>query len=233
MHPTVSLLRSTYKAPPTTHETFIHAVRDAAIKLGNLTDNERSTLQGAKLVYGRGESGLRGITCYAAWQNGHPEPVALIEVCAAAEENWIQLAGTTVHELGHAITRGTGHGPEWKAACERLGLRSIKAAGTLYQLANFDPRFRAHLAHLPKPTDGTPLLDGGHFGRGQGVRLPNLAARPCSAGIGTRGGKSRGPGSGSRLRKFTCQCEPPVIVRASRDTLEAHCDHCGSAFNRA
>jgi hypothetical protein len=39
--------------------------------------------------------------------------------------------------------------------------------------------------------------------------------QPCSAGVGTRGGVSRGKGSGSRLRLrlWECACSPPPIER--------------------
>jgi hypothetical protein len=58
-----------------------------------------------------------------------------------------------------------------------------------------------------------------------------LKLRPCSAGVGTKGGKSRGAGSGSRLRKFTCGCG--VIARVGRDEFNATCGDCGTAFKRA
>ena len=215
----------------TTHEAYIQSVRAAAVALATLGDVEREGLLGAKLVYGRGERGLRGVTCYDAWQNGHGA-VPLIEVCAAAEEGWVQLAGTTLHECGHSLAGlGAGHGQRWVEACEKLGLRAIRAAGTEYKLGNFAPGLRFALAALPKPADGAPQLNGRHV-PGQGVRAATFAPRPCSAGIGTRGGKSRGVGSGSRLRKWVCACERPVIVRVASDAFAAHCDACGGAFRR-
>jgi hypothetical protein len=149
----------------------------------------------------------------------------LIEICACGEESWVQLAGTTIHELAHVMAGpGVGHSKEWKRACESLGLRRIKAAGTLYLLAHFAPELRQAIAALEHPTDGLP-----NMGAGLG-QIFTVSARPCSHGIGSRGGKSRGPGSGSRMRKFVCGCG--VIVRASRDELHARCDDCGCAFTR-
>lgn len=207
----------------TTHEQFVHSVRQVALAAASISDDERSRLNAVKLLYGVGKPGIRGITFYGVWKGDRPE---VIEIAAATEESWVQLAGTTIHELAHAMSgQHAGHGAGWKESCRRLGLRLPKAAGMEYKLACFAPALRDALARLPRPADGTPDFL-------QGVNLPPSTARPCAAGVGTRGGKSRGPGSGSRLRKFVCGCTPPVIVRASRDELHAHCDLCGEQFER-
>jgi hypothetical protein len=203
-----------------THEEFIQKVRTLAVE--RLPEAERERLLTAKLVYGKGVAGLRGITCYGAWNNGK-QGDDFIEVCAQGEESPTQLAGTTIHEMGHCLAGpGTGHGPEWKAACERLGLRRPRAQGHQYLMAGFDPAIRRGLAALTKPLDGAPGFTG----------IPGalFRLRPCSMGYGTRGGKSRGPGSGSRLRKWVCDCG--IIARVSSDDFQAHCDRCGSAFKR-
>lgn len=217
----------------TTREDFIHAVRAAALRLGSLTSEERAHLAGLKLVYGSGAgTRARGVTYFGAWRNGDPEALngELIEVCAFGEENLVQLAGTTIHELAHALAgHAAGHSDAWKTACARLGLRAVRAAGTEYRAAMFAPALRTVLAALPAPTDGKVTVWSNLPPR----PTPGAKAaqpRPCSQGIGTRGGKSRGKGSGSRLRKHACECG--VIVRAARDVLEAHCDLCGSVFTR-
>lgn len=203
-----------------THEAFIQRVRDIATS--DLPEDERAKLLQAKLVYGKGMAGLRGITCYGAWSNGH-QGDDFIEVCAQGEESPTQLAGTTIHELGHCLAGlGSGHGPLWKAACERLGLRRPRAQGHQYLNAGFSAALRARLAVLTKPLDGTP-----GFG---GIPGAVFRLRPCSMGYGTRGGKSRGPGSGSRLRKWVCECG--IIARVSSDEFQATCDRCHSAFTR-
>ena len=209
-----------------THEQFIHAVARAAIM--RLPEAERAAFDHVKLAYGAGAPGLRGVTYYDRW--GKPDAKApFVEVCAFGQESHIQLAGTTIHELAHVLAGwGAAHGKEWKDACARLGLRAARAAGHRYMMAGFAPDIRDTIARLPVPDDGAPVawLYGA-----PGTATPK--PKPCGAGIGTKGGKSRGTGSGSRLRKFVCDCEPPVIVRASRDELDATCNCCTGLFKRA
>jgi hypothetical protein len=207
------------------HEAYIHSVRSLAI--ARLTDEgERKALEEAKLVYGCGNTGLRGVTHFGAWKNGSPHAHALAEVCAFGESDPVQLAGTCIHELAHILAGpGAGHGPKWKAACAKLGLRFCKAAGTKYTPACFAQDVRIGIASLHKPTDGKPLAR-------EGIEIPGLglltAPRPCSHGIGSRGGKSRGKGSGSRLRKWVCGCG--VIARVAREEFKATCNLCGTDF---
>lgn len=209
---------------PVTHEQFISTVRDLGLKYGKLPVEAAAKVAKAKLLYGIGSAGLRGVTNYGAWQNGSKDE--LIEICAAGEESWIQLAGTTLHECAHvAAGHMAGHGKGWKEACEALGLRRVHAAGTRYCLASFAPELRMALAAIRHPTDGTPTI--GSYGLILRGLLPTFL-RPCTAGIGTRGGKSRGVGSGSRLRKYICG--HGQIVRAATDELHAHCTHCDTPF---
>lgn len=203
----------------TTHLDYIKQV--AAIATARLPENERHKLD-AMITYGMGKPNLRGVTYHARWQNGHDAPISFVEICAAGEENDIQLAGTTIHELAHVLAGpGAGHGADWKRACEQLGLLNAKAAGNIYTLEQFADR--AQIEALPTPTDGN-LVKGSALG---GVKRTG----GCALGIGTRGGKSRGAGSGSRLRRFVCDCDPPVIVRAARDELNATCNDCNAQFH--
>lgn len=210
------------------HETYIRQVADLA--LARLPKKKRSKIQ-AKLCYGAGQPGLRGVTYYGVWQNGEPEPIPFVEICAFGEEDDVQLAGTTIHELAHVLAGSTaGHGKDWRKACERLGLRRAKAAGNVYRMAQFDLDLRFRIAALTSPTDGKPV--GCHSQKGL-LPITGIKPKPCPLGIGTRGGKSRGNGSGSRLRKWTCECQPrPVAVRVASDDFRAHCDTCGCAFKR-
>lgn len=208
-----------------THEQFIQAVREIAVK--RLNDADRAAVMDAKLVYGAGSKATRGVTYFGCWKNGHDH--AFAEICAFGEDSPIQVAGTTLHELGHVLAgMGHGHGKGWLEACQRLGLTFVRAGGTRYSLACFAPDIREAIAALPKPTDGSPQPFGGVGPNGMPL---SFKLRPCSAGIGSKGGKSRGAGSGSRLRKFVCDCG--VIARVGREEFDANCNKCNTAFKRA
>ena len=205
-----------------TREAFIHAVRELAVNhavaAGRISSDEAHDLLAAKLVYGLGTGAYRGVCASNGWNERH----AFIEIAATGEENTVQLAGTTVHETGHALAGfGAGHGKEWKAACARLGLIDALAVGHVYTPDGFDSALWASIAALGEPSDGRPTF--GHLG-GLTPRKPGA----CPAGRGTRGGKSRGVGSGSRLRLWQCGCG--VKVRVASDDFRAHCDKCGGAF---
>ena len=213
--------------PTLTHEQFVHEV--AALGIGLLADDDRAKARQSKLTYGAGQAGLRGVTYFNRWLNDKNEQAHFVEICANGEESPVQLAGTMLHELGHVVAGWeAGHKKEWHCACSKLGLRAIKAAGTNYQMAMIDPRIRASVAALIER-----LNDGKPNGAGVNGRAPSTP-KPCSAGVGTRGGKSRGVGSGSRLRKWICACEPkPVIARVSSDDFQATCNVCNAAFTLA
>jgi hypothetical protein len=213
--------------PSLSHEQFIHAVREIVASRANAQDAAK--LRRIKLAYGFGQPGLRGVTIYSRWANGHGPQDAdpFVEICAAGEESIVQLAGTTVHELAHVVAGWeAGHGKDWKSTCERLGLRCVKAAGTVYAWAMFDATLRDAILALGSPSDGSPLngLVTMKIGKRRGK------AGPCTAGTGTRGGKSRGIGSGSRMRKYVCG--HGQIIRAATDDLDCTCNVCSTQFVR-
>jgi hypothetical protein len=228
------------EAHTTTHEQYIQAVRDIviadALVAERITAEQADKLTHTKLVYGLGDGSYRGICHYGAWENGHG-PVEAVEIAAIAEESWVQLAGTTIHELGHVLAGvGSGHGAEWKRQAALLGfVKQPEAAGQKYCLALMRPTIRREVHALAQRiNDGSPT-----FARGAswlGILLPSI--KPCSAGIGARGGRSRGKGSGSRLRLYECQCAThdgrpgPYKVRIASDTFSATCHDCGAAFER-
>jgi hypothetical protein len=99
-----------------THEQYIQAVREIACR--RLNAEERAAVMDAKLVYGAGSKHTRGVTYFGCWKNGHDH--AFAEICAFGEDSPIQVAGTTLHELGHVLAGiGKGHGKGWLEACQR------------------------------------------------------------------------------------------------------------------
>lgn len=222
-----------------THERYINCIRELALaytiangerhasKVPYLTAEQIENIKHAKLVYGRGHITLRGITQFGAWNNGRsknenaPKSDELVEICALGEDSPVQVAGTTIHELAHVASgMGVGHAKAWKENCKALGLRCVRAAGTKYSMAMFAPELRDAIARLPAPQDGFP--------KNQLAGLAGLLVmRPCGAGIGVRGGRSTGPGSG-RLRKYVCA--HGQIIRASTDHLNATCNVCEEPF---
>ncbi len=207
-----------------THEAYIAQIAELAARRLNVA--ESSLIAQIKLVYGAGNAGLRGVTYYNRWAGvGGSNPAPFVEVCAFGQESALQIAGTTIHELGHVLEHGAGHSEVWKAACERLGLRRVMAAGTAYKWSMFEASLRTAICALPKPDDGEPVS---YLSGIPGIPLGSL--KPCQQGTGTRGGKSRGKGSGSRSRLYHCECDPPVKLRAASVTLACHCDHCAGAF---
>jgi hypothetical protein len=198
------------------HESYINAVVEAAKAMvtirnedGSLTDDSAAKLakiNATKVVYGQGMPGALGVTYYNKWNPtrkdfiGPVMPAPVVEVCAQHQSNWTQVAHTVIHELGHVLAGyGHGHDKVFKEACEELGLRAAKAVANrdTSNLSGFHPKLRAAITSLPLPTDGTPIQVANRLGV-----IPS--PKPCGAGIGTKGGKSRGVGSGSRLVK--CQC---------------------------
>lgn len=147
-----------------THEQFIGRVRDYVVaNSATLTEDEKSKLAHTRLMYGVGQAGVRGVCYFESWQNGVGK-VDVIEVSAQTQENWVQLTGTTVHELAHVLAgHAAGHGPEWKEAAVRLGFsKKPEAAGQRYVLA----LFRGSLREF--------ALGRGHAGRRGHAGLPDL-----------------------------------------------------------
>jgi hypothetical protein len=218
-----------------THEQFVQSVRD--IVAAHCTDaGTRTKILAVKLTYGAAER-TRGTTYFNQWHsNVRGGRVDFACISAWGQQSFVQLAGTTIHELAHVVAgREAGHGKDWFAACESLGLRCVKAAGTEYSWANFAPPIREAIFNLGEPTDGIPTFqrdpgdETGHAGAVAALGTYNLyKAIACSHGIGSRGGKSRGKGSGSRMRKYVCNCGQ--IIRAATDKLVALHGPCGAQF---
>lgn len=212
-----------------THEQFVQNV--AEIACSRLSSTDACKCKAIKLAYGAGPDGTRGVTYFNRWGNTDGN-APFVAINALHQESLVQLAGTTIHELGHVLAGWeAGHGKDWKIACEKLGLRRIRAAGTEYKYAMFDKDIRQYIAGLPKPTDGKPIDLAAHMPTLKTGKRMTL--KPCTAAIGVRGGTSRGIGSGSRLRLFTCECVPPLRVRVARDTFNCTCNDCNHTFTRS
>lgn len=202
-----------------THEHFIHDVVNLVRE--RLNDEDKAALDGVKIVYGTGPRGARGVTYYQVWKDAQAEGrKPLIEICAFGQRDRVQVAGTTIHEIGHVLAGWeAGHGKPWKEACERAGLRRVKAAGTNYVMTMIAPGLRQAIAALPVIEDGEP-----NTGRDMGALVVRVA------GVGVRGGKSRGPGSGSRMVKMQC-AECGYVARAARKWIDqvgpVHCPEHG------
>jgi hypothetical protein len=234
-----------------THEDYVKDVAQFVVEHADLNPSEYAALTAIKLVYGSGPNGTRGVTFFQRWKTGDSESaVPFVEVSAFGQESPTQLAGTTVHELAHVLAGWeAGHGKGWHDACERLGLRNMKAGGTDYCKDTFADWLWEYVSTLEPPTEGQPvqsLFTGAKPGTGVvtglgalpfGFRIKRI--KGCQAGVGTRGGTSRGAGSGSRLRLFECACHgkgkqlaKPVKVRIAADDFDAVHKPCGKAFKR-
>lgn len=228
------------ESPIPTHEALIARIHAIALTHPSLTKEDKILLKRVKLTYGSGPDGVRGVTYYRLWQSGNttkkknpdsaPQYAPFVAICATGQSDHIQVLGTTLHELGHVIAgHKAAHGPEWHAACARLGLIGIQAAGTAYSWENFDSYMLPLMKRLPKPKDGAPV-NGAALppGLAPGIGLPVFKVKSCTFGRGSRGGTSRGRGAGSRQLKYSCGC---TIVRASAGAqLSATCKKCGRDF---
>lgn len=207
-----------------THEEFLAAVRGLVV--ARVADGEqRARVLATKLIYGAGQRHTRGTCYYERWEQTGRQ--ALVEVSAFGESSALQLAGTTIHELAHVVAgRAVGHQAAWKAAARELGLIHPRAAGQKYVEEDFAPDIRQQILELPAPDDGAPVPPSAT------LSAMAIALRACQAGAGTLGGRSRGPGSGSRLRLWTCECARPIKVRVARDAFRVRCLECGCMFKR-
>lgn len=219
--PTPALMRRAEAQRTTTHEGFLLAVRE--IVVGRLNDDDdRRRLLSVKIGYGSGDATAYGVCHFGAWSGS----VEFIDIVACTEESPLQLAATLIHELAHVKAGwAAGHGTGWKADARLLGLARPVAVGWDGQQDNFDPEILRAVLALGTPEDGHPTFKTNGAGK-------TRVDRPCTGGIGTRGGSSRGPGTGSRLRLFMCACAPPVKVRVAHDEFHAQCTLCNAMFKR-
>ena len=205
------------------HERYLHAIRD--VLAARLNEPERTKVLEAEILYGAGRPSVYGICFYNRWKREQTHDV--IEISAFNEESVEQLWETLAHELAHTVAgHEAGHGPEWKAAAKRLGLRRPAASGPA-GIEDLDPDLIRIIRQIPVPEDGAPVVRLASV-----IRTSATSGSACPLGIGTQGGTSRGPGSGSRLRLYMCECERSVRVRVASDDFRARCLVCESEFQR-
>jgi len=206
-----------------TRESHLHDAR--SVFASRLNEPEKAKALAAKLLYGTGDRSVYGTCHYGRWLREQTHEV--IEISAFAEESLEQLWVTLAHELAHVLAGWeAGHGPSWKAAAKRLGFMRPLAVGPA-RVEDLDPQVAMLLRSIPRPQDGRPINET------TSTIEPVRKTRPgCPLGIGTAGGTSRGPGSGSRLRLYVCECEEPVRVRVASDNFLAQCMTCSAAFKR-
>ena len=211
-----------------THPVYLHAVRDVIVSASRLNEHERAKVLEAELLYGVGEPFAYGICYYDHWRNERERTHAVMEIAAFTEESLEQLWETVAHESAHVVAGpGAGHGSAWKAAGKLLGLRNPVAAGPA-GIEHLEPTLMALLRQIPVPQDGRPVRRAVSV-----VRPAAVSGSVCPVGIGTHGGTSRGPGSGSRLRLYVCKCtDPKVRVRIASDDFRALCLRCNAEFKR-
>jgi hypothetical protein len=206
-----------------THKGYLHFVKQTITALGCLNEVERKKLDATELLYGHAGSGVYGVCLYDRWFRDGLQDV--IQVSAFLGSSPAEQWNTVGHELGHVLAgRDAGHGSRWKAAARKLGIKNPRAFGPT-SIDDLDPKLALALEKIPLPRDGRPVCD-------DDIVIGGAPRGGCAVGIGTRGGRSHGAGSG-RLRLWVCECPRPVRVRVASDDFRARCLICGGVFKRA
>ena len=178
-----------------THEDYLVAVTAAVCGQYPAT---AAALSEVRLVFGTGPR-RRGLDpLHRVWCGGEAvEPLPLVEIAAIGGLTPAETCHVVLHELAHVLSPGSGHGKEWRHAARQVGLLRPRARPDIWELADWteiSPAIRPVLEAIPEPTERAPV-----------EYVWDWYRRGCSAGYGTRGGTSRGEGSGSRYLKAVCE----------------------------
>ena len=178
-----------------THEDYLAAVATAVCEQFPATAASLSEVQ---LVFGTGPRRRALAIRQRVWNGGEADtPLPLVEIAAIGALAPAETCHVVLHELAHVLAPGFGHGRVWRYAARQVGLLNPRAWPDMGELADWNaiaPAIRARLQAIPAPTERAPADFYEDWHR-----------RPCGAGYGTRGGTSRGEGSGSRYLKVVCQ----------------------------
>lgn len=178
-----------------THEDYLAAVAAAVCEQFPATAD---ALSDVRLVFGSGTR-RRALDHprHRVWFGGEAiNPLPLVEIAAIGGLSPPETCHVMLHELAHILVPGAGHGRAWRYAARQVGLVRPRAAPDAGDLADWNaitPALRSTLQAIPQPTEPPPA----EF-------FEDWHRRPCGAGYGSRGGTSRGQGSGSRYLKVVC-----------------------------
>ena len=164
------------------------------VRHGSLIAKARA-LSEVRVVFG---AGAHRRSLHRVWGGEEAdEPLPLVEIAAIGGLSPVETCHVLLHELAHVLAPGAGHGKAWRYAARQVGLREPRAWPDTSELSDWSaiaPDIRAKLQAIPEPTERAPA-DYSYDWHRQG----------CGVGYGTRGGTSRGEGSGSRYLKVVCQ----------------------------
>ena len=178
-----------------THEDYLAAITNAVCAKFPAT---AAALNQVHLVFGAGPRRRSLSTLHRVWGGGEAvDPLPLVEIAAIGGLSPPETCHVLLHELAHVLAPEAGHGKAWRHAARQIGLvrpRAMPDAGELADWQAISPALLPALQAIPPPTEPAPaeFFEDRH-------RLP------CGAGYGTRGGTSRGKGSGSRYLKVVCR----------------------------
>lgn len=178
-----------------THEDYLAAITAAVCAQFPATAD---ALNQVHLVFGSGPRRRGRPTLHRAWGGGEAvDPLPLVEIAAIGGLSPPETCHVVLHELAHILAPGMGHNKAWRHAARQVGLVRPRARPDVVELsdwAEISPALHTALQAIPMPTEPPPAEYRYDWQR-----------RPCGAGHGSRGGTSRGEGSGSRYLKATCQ----------------------------
>ena len=178
-----------------THEDYLAAIATAVCEQSPAT---AAALGAVQLAFGAGPRRRTVGGLHRVWSVGTAhEALPLVEIAGIGALTPAETCHVVLHELAHVLAPGYGHGRVWRYAARQVGLSKPRArpdAGELGDWGAIAPALRVKLQAIPEPTEPARADFTEEWDR-----------LPCGMGYGSRGGTSRGAGSGSRYLKAVCQ----------------------------